>query len=40
LLQDRFVQDFFDIPDARIRQEIKSAGSGVIVDPEHGYSHQ
>jgi S1-C subfamily serine protease len=37
LLQDRFVQDFFDIPDARIRQEVKSAGSGVIVDAEHGY---
>ncbi|HLF10332.1 MAG TPA: Do family serine endopeptidase, partial [Gammaproteobacteria bacterium] len=35
LAQDEFFRRFFQLPDGR--QEIRSAGSGVIVDAEQGY---
>jgi S1-C subfamily serine protease len=37
LLVDPVFQDFFDVPEARFQREVKSAGSGVIVDAERGY---
>jgi S1-C subfamily serine protease len=37
LLIDPVFQEFFDVPEARFQREVKSAGSGVIVDAERGY---
>jgi serine protease Do len=34
---DRVFREYFDVPDRALRQETQSAGSGVIVDAEHGY---
>lgn len=36
-LGDPVLQEFFDLPAQRLRRETTSAGSGVIVDAEHGY---
>jgi Do/DeqQ family serine protease len=36
-LGDPVLQEFFDLPTQRLRRETASAGSGVIVDAEHGY---
>ncbi len=36
-LGDPILGDFFDLPTQRLRRETSSAGSGVIVDAEHGY---
>lgn len=36
VLVDPLLQDFFEIPEARFRREVKSAGSGVIVDAANG----
>jgi Do/DeqQ family serine protease len=37
ILRDRVFREYFDVPDRALRQETQSAGSGVIVDAEHGY---
>jgi S1-C subfamily serine protease len=37
MLQDPILREFLDVPNARMRRETASAGSGVIVDAEHGY---
>jgi Do/DeqQ family serine protease len=37
LLQDPEVRELFGIPDSALRREVRSAGSGVIVDAERGY---
>jgi Do/DeqQ family serine protease len=37
LLRDPEVREFFGIPDNALRREVRSAGSGVIVDAERGY---
>ena len=37
LLHDPLFREFFDIPDSALRREVKSAGSGVIVDAANGY---
>ncbi len=34
---DPLLQEFFKLPNQRLRRETTSAGSGVIVDAEHGY---
>jgi serine protease Do len=34
---DPVLQEFFELPTQRLRRETTSAGSGVIVDAEHGY---
>ena len=36
-LGDPVLQEFFELPAQRLRRETTSAGSGVIVDAEHGY---
>ncbi len=36
-LGDPVLQEFFELPARRLRRETTSAGSGVIVDAEHGY---
>src|SRR5919112_6079619 len=37
LLQDPQFRQLFGIPDEAVRRETQAAGSGVIVDAEHGY---
>ncbi len=37
LLQDPFFRRFFDVPDQPREREVRSAGSGVIVDAKNGY---
>ena len=37
VVSDPLLQEFFDLPNARLKRETTSAGSGVIVDAEHGY---
>ena len=37
LMVDPVFQEFFDVPQARFQREVKSAGSGVIVDAHRGY---
>jgi serine protease Do len=37
ILQDPFFREFFDIPESALRREVKSAGSGVVVDAARGY---
>ncbi len=37
LLRDPLLEQFFEMPTARLRRETTSAGSGVIVDAENGY---
>src|SRR5215212_5989587 len=37
LLEDPAFRQMFGIPEGAIRRETRSAGSGVIVDAEHGY---
>jgi len=37
LLNDPFFRRFFDVPNAPMEREVRSAGSGVIVDAKQGY---
>jgi Do/DeqQ family serine protease len=37
LLADPFFRQFFRIPNQAMRREVRAAGSGVIVDADHGY---
>src|SRR3954447_26583321 len=37
LLQDPQFRQLFGIPDDAVRRETQAAGSGVIVDAQHGY---
>ncbi len=37
LLSDPFFRQFFRVPNQMMRREVQAAGSGVIVDAEHGY---
>jgi len=37
LLADPFFRQFFRLPNQPLRQQVQAAGSGVIVDAEHGY---
>jgi len=36
-VSDPVLQEFLDLPNARVRRETTSAGSGVIIDAERGY---
>src|SRR6516162_11635150 len=36
-LRDPVMRELFDIPEQGLRRETQAAGSGVIVDAEHGY---